>query len=668
MNTSLIPSSELAQFMQLPADVRGDVQAWLNELFSVTKPIQRSLASVAARMGVSLKTARRKYDEWRKGRNGYPPRHWRCLVNLAKAPECPQSALSPEFIEYWKSLCERNGRKCAPAYREFVRQFKSGVLVPGIDPTLPRHQIPAGYSYDNLNRHKPTKFEMTAARIGRSAAAVFRPKLFTTRREMAVGQRYIFDDMWHDFKIGMVGQRRSLRLLQLHAHDLFAACQFARGLKPRIENPDGTSVGLRENEMLFLVSHVLSEFGFHPDGVVLLVEHGTAAIREDLERVLFDLSNGKIVVDRSGIEGASAFAGQYAGRGKGNFRFKAALESLGNLIHNETANMLQFPGQTGSNSRLNLPEELHGRDRHFDALQKAMVTLPPERAAMLRMPFLEFNQARWLIEEVMERINQRTDHELEGWLESGLTTMDMDIPGIGLMPAQTYLGLAPDKQAALAAIANPVPRKMSPREVFDAGRRHLVRLRPEQTARLLLDQSRDREGAGTREVIVGSDHLIEFEDQNISPSPLRYLAHHWSPGDKFTIVVNPMSPQTAHLFDARGRWIGVVDAWQTVSPLDIEGLHRQMGRAAKIENQLLAPLATRGAEITRQRLADAEHNAAVLNTRTPITPDEKAAAKFVRHQGEAAAEDILAGTSPNDSERLSQTNADTEAVINDILK
>jgi hypothetical protein len=41
-----------------------------------------------------------------------------------------------------------------------------------------------------------------------------------------------------------------------------------------------------------------------------------------------------------------------------------------------------------------------------------------------------------------------------------------------------------------------------------------------------------------------------------------------------------------------------------------------MGRAAAIEKQLLAPLASRGASITRQRLDDARHNIEVLGQTT----------------------------------------------------
>jgi hypothetical protein len=435
----------------------------------------------------------------------------------------------------------------------------------------------------------------------------------------------------------------------LHAYDLFSACNFARGLKPHLEDEaTGKSVGLKENEMLFLVAHVLAEFGFHPNGCALMVEHGTAAIREDLERSLFDLTAGRVTVERSGIEGAAAIAGQFCGASKGNFRFKAALESSGNLIHNETADLVRFPGQTGSNSRLNKPEELPGRERHAEGLIKAMAALPPERATLLRLPFLEVNQAKWLVEEIMERINQRTEHDLQGWVEAGLTTMDFELPDIGVITAQKFLAMDAARQAAVTTIATPRPRKMSPREVFDGGKTNLVRLRPEQTAMLLRD-------AAGREVSVGKDHLISFDDETISPAPLRFLAHHFAPGDRFTAVVNPMSPHTAHLFNARGGWVGVVTAWQTIRRDDVEGLTRQLGVARRVESELLAPLAATGARMIKERIEAAQHNAAVMDRSKPLTGAEKSLAKVVATEGKDAANDILR---PASEAPASETNLD----------
>lgn len=595
-----------ADYMRLPSKVRVEVEWWSARLGSIQPPIGDNIAALAVMAGVGVSTARRKYDAFRAS-------GWRGLVNGSAQPR--QRGINAEFIEYWKALCAQNQRKCAPAYREFVRAWHAGEIIPGMNNALPRHRLPRGFTYDNLMHHRPSDFELKAIRIGRSAAATERPLVFSTRVGLRVGQFMVFDDMWHDFKVVMLGQRRPMRLLQLHALDLYSGCNFARGLKPRMEDPEtGQSVGLKEDEMLFLLAHVFTDHGFSEEGTTLCVEHGTAAVREDVESLLYDLTGGKILVKRSGIEGASAFAGHYAGRGKGNFRFKAALESLGNLIHNETANLLQFPGQTGSNSRVNSPEELHGRERRADALAKALIALPRTLAMELSQGFLELNKAIALVTDVMERINRRTDHELEGWLEAGLTTVDHEVPGVGLLPGSYILTLPPDKRAAVEAVAIPVARRLSPREVFDAQRGGLIRFRPEQCARLLA-------GRMAREVSV-SGGLIEFQDLNISPSPLRYKAHHWANGDKFGVVVNPLAPQTAHLFDARGAWVGQVEAWQTVRRDDIDGLHRQMGAAAKIERELLAPVAQQGAALTRARLQESQRNSQVLATHQANSADD----------------------------------------------
>jgi hypothetical protein len=514
MNISGLDHTEL---VRLPLKVQSEVRTWVDELEGIERPLQRSLATLAQRLGVSKQTARRKYDALRK-------RGWRGLINRAKLSTTTKTHLAPEFLEWWKSLCLANQRKCLPAYRKFVEMFASGAPIPGIGPEVTRCCVlPRGYSYDNLMRYAPTPFEIKAARIGRSAAAEFRPKVTTTRVGLQVGQRYVFDDLWHDFEVVSMGSNQRCRLLQLHAHDLASACQFARGLKPRLrDEASGKSVQLHQGEMLFLLAYVLSEFGYHPDGCVLMVEHGTAAISEALEKLLLELSGGKIIVDRSGIEGVSAFAGQYPGRGKGNFRFKASLESVHNLIHNETADLAMVPGQTGANSRLNAPEELHGRQQHADVLLNALAALPKHIVSQLRLPFLEVTQAKWLVNEICEKINQRTEHDLEGWVECGNISTDMLVPGAGIIPPNYYVSLSPERRAIIDAVAVPNPRKLSPREVFNSGRASLIKFRPDQVARMLLLAGDERE------VTVGEDHLISFKDKNIAPSSLNYLAHHSS--------------------------------------------------------------------------------------------------------------------------------------------
>jgi hypothetical protein len=78
----------------------------------------------------------------------------------------------------------------------------------------------------------------------------------------------------------------------------------------------------------------------------------------------------------------------------------------------------------------------------------AIAALPANIVAQLRLPFLEVNQAKWLVNEIMERINRRTDHDLEGWIECGNIVTDLLVPGVGVIPAAHYLSLPADRRAA----------------------------------------------------------------------------------------------------------------------------------------------------------------------------------------------------------------------------
>lgn len=611
------PTARLSLLMQARQSARDKAEVW-HRLFA---ELPRGLVTVeqtrlAALMGTSTRTVRRLHGQWMAG--GCDPA---ALIDRRLSPDRTRCAVSPEFVEYWKAKCEANARKSSPAYRDFLREWRSGAPIPGVGPEVSRlGPLPAGLSRQNLRRHAPSTFELKAARVGRTAAASFRPLNYTTRVGLEVGREIMFDDMWHDFQVVVIGQRRPCRLLQLHAHDVFSACQFARGIKPRIEDPEsGKSVGLRAGDMICLMAHTMESFGYHPDGTRLILENGTATLSQADLDLLADLTGGKVTAIFASMQSAAAFAGQYGGRGKGNFRLKASLESSHNLIHNETAGLLDFPGQTGSNSRINAPEQLAGQQAALDFLQRAIAALPPRVAAELRLPFIEASKAIWAIEEVMERINSRTDHDLEGWIEAGLTTIDYQLPGGITVPALQVAQLPPDKRAAIEAVAQPVARRMSPREVLDAGRSKLIRFRPEQTARLLV-------GVCGREVKVGKNRLITVEDAELSPSPIRYLAHTRNEGDVYRAVLNPYNLQHAHLFDAGNRWVGTAKLWHAVSRVDEAGMRERIAEASEIGNLLLQPIARRGAALMKKRLDDLEHNTAVVRRHQEAANDLGAAA------------------------------------------
>jgi hypothetical protein len=624
-------ASAAALIVRLDLALQNEIASWHRALSALVPPVGPALGRIAAELGCSPSTARKRYDLWR--RNG--------RSELALAPRnvfadgaARVNGPAPEFVEWYQALCLEHNRSNRAAHREFVRRFHRGDLIPGL-PVVNRRLLPRGFSESNLAQHAPTEFERVAARVGRKAASQFRPLVYTTRREMEVGHQYEVDDMWHDFKAVVLGQAEPVRLLELHALDVRSGCLFAHAVKPRLfDVASGKSVGLRENEFLFFLAWVLCQTGWHPAGTTIIGEMGTATIDAETEALLAEVTGGKVGFFRGVVDRRPAFGGAFTQVGKGNFRVKAALESLHNLAHNEMSHALEFPGQVGSLSRVNEPEGLAARERHQRWLLKAVAGLPAHVAAGIRHDFCEYNQAVLAISRFWEVINGRTDHDLEGFEEAGLTAVDW-VSAHGIVSAQDYALATEEKREWVRNTHLPRARLLSPREVFDDGRGGLVRLRPEQAARLL---SR----VAGREVKVSRAHLVEFEDKELGPGVHRFAAPTWSPGDVFRAVVNPFWPEQLHLFNARGGWLGALRRHASSDRLDTKALEEARREAEATEHRLLGPVARAGAAQTRARTENATANAALVrefHQRNADEADETRAALRRLRAAEAVAED-----------------------------
>ena len=589
LSTDLRPS-DLAT---LPTRAREEFHFWrshLEPLLSLDRGVSRAITDLSRSISQSEGTIRKKFYAVKKS-------GWAALIDRRF---CGPSAwnrradssttLSLADKELLKTYCERYQRSSAVAIRALRGDWVKG-LVTTSTAISPETGFPYGWTERNLTRHIPTRFELKNARIGRSAAASERQLVYTTRANLWVGSHYLFDDMWHDHFVNHLDQRKSGRPLEFHALDLYSANKFAWGMRVRTEREDGTMDGLKEADMRFLLAHVLGSFGYSPLGTTLVVEHGTAAIRSDLEAFLADESGGLISVARSGMEGAAAAAHQYAGRAKGNFRFKAALETLGNLIHNE---MAALPGQTGKDTD-HRPEQLDGLLKANDALLRAIAYLPPERVEMLRWPLLSIQQFQVIASEIYQRINDRTDHELEGW--------DMHY-----VPDLRRGGM----------------RRKSPNEVWRPGARQLTRLRPQAVASILLPDMGEE-----RSVRRG---MIETRDGAISGDVLRYDARLLSEGERYATILNPYAPDAIWAFDAAGRFVAACPRITSVDRADLSAVQEACGRAAKAEAEALAPFRARHLKEAREKAARARHNASVVSG-APITSEERAKARLLREIG-----------------------------------
>lgn len=541
------------------------------------------IEALALQLGIPPATLTRKFYQYRK--QGMPG-----LID-GRSRASRRIGMSRHDRNLVKEWCERYQRESCndTAIRALREAWKKGEVLTAtkIDAET---GYPRGWHSRNLQRHAPSKFELKAARIGRSAAAAHRPLVYTTRRNLYVGQFYLFDDIWHDHSVNLLDTRQCGRPLEFHGIDLSSACKIGWGMRVRRE-VDGVNESLKTADFRFLLASILTSDGFHPDGTTLVIEWGATALSEILERILHDATGGAIKVARSGMEGAAAHAGHFAGRSKGNFRFKAALESLGNLIHNEFA---ALPGQTGKD-RQHSPEQLHGALKYNDALLLAVSQLPPERMQWIHWPFCSFTQFQLIAQEVYARLNARTEHDLEGW----------------------------DERMVPCARTGKM-RRMSPEEFWRPRRRQLRPIAPEITALIL-----GSEGGVER---VTRNGMIQLRDAEISGDVIRFDATDLRDREKFLTVLNPFDTHSLTCFDAKGRYIATLPRLHSVCRGDAEAVQRACGQAVKTEAKLLAPLRARAMQQARAKQAMHQNNARVLDTARDFTPEEKAASRERRAQ------------------------------------
>jgi len=601
-------SADRDEFAQLPDGVRAEVHKLRAEFDAIAPPYRRAFISVADRLGLSVSSVRRKFYEYRAG-------GWRALINETKVPEM-QRELPPEFVGFWQSLVIQNQRKSRPAYRHLLRIWSQRTQrVPGYEDFGGWPKVPRGWSPRNLYRYVPSKFAQSAARQGRCAAVAFRPTVNLTRVGCQVGQFYQFDDMWHDLLVGVPGQRRPQRPLAFHALDYLSGCLIALGAKPRLDVGDKTEI-LKESDFLFLLAHVLGSIGINPHaGTWLTVEHGMAAIREDLERELHDFSGGLIHVERSGIAKHSAHAGEFAPSPRGNPRMKAALESLHNLVHNDFASL---PGQTGKD-RQHSPEGLPGREKYHMALADASLLLPAERASQILWPFLTWEQFLRIASHLYDRINARTDHSIEGWEKAGFVFTEMRLGEVRC-------------------------RKLSPLDVWLHGRRAL---QPVSASIVALILAR----------CTGAERTLRNHEWVIEDAPhLGTGLHRFLPvlrqvdgtevllsdGATFRTVVSPYD-QRLWLYDARGAFKGTCDRKAVPCRADEDGRRRAMGQASKIEAALLRPLARLSREQAAEKEAMHRHNASLL----AAEPGDRRLQRKAAESALASMVDQFSGVEPN---------------------
>lgn len=657
---ALNPADQL-ELGRMPLECRTDVEAWLQRLRIVARRIQDGerictvMAQEARVCAIPVSTFRRQWDRLRV-------HGWRGLVNRAKFPVDRNVGLPPLFVKEWNKILllhqrDTAGRQARRVLLARWRAWRGGhglpgdesAAIPGYDhaPAPEKYTgYPLGWSLQNLMRNGPSRYEKALRRQGTMAAKALLPSIRTTRVGMEVGQMYMPDDQWHDTYVNLIGRegevinKRAMRPISFNMIDVLSGCDFTRGHRPIIWDDVSKSKKMfAPQDFFWFLIHVLSDYGWRSDiGTVIVMEHGTATVNDLIRRAITAHTEGKVTFQLGGIGGDPLKGLFYEGQSRGNFKVKAHRESWFNLFRNYTSALL---GPTGLSPEM-APEESHGLLRYNQTLLKAMKELGPKRAALLRMPILNWFDYVPIANTITECINQRSDHELEGWAEMGFIAQDvrlnttsdhwLSLSDIHALPDPTAQQLA---LSLMTVEGHRRDRRLSPREVFDQGRREgeFKRLNPH-----FLNQVVPKDKGYFHELRVNERHEILVPDADRPGVPLCYPAmvtnykgreETLHPGDEVRVYVNPFSPQQALICEPNDAAIGL--ATQMVRPMrgDADAMARNAGMVSHLEAHLNRAARHQAADLAAERAELHEHNERVIQGE-PVTEAEHASAARMR--------------------------------------
>lgn len=437
MTLSIItPDYDSAEWEALTPDQRVDVRTWI-EAFQQRpeKGVTKWLRQVAVDLGSTYKTARRKLDVLTHSGGD-----WKVLIDRRRVPGDVvrlDGTNSPLFRAHLVKTVEKFKRNNLAAFRDLKRRWASRQeLIPGYEEWPSWPALPKGWGKRNLARivDEETNLErLRSIRAGTSSKTnQYLPTVLTTRVGLWPGAIIQMDDQWHDNVCTLGRRREPVRVIELGALDVLSGHRFHWGAKPRRRTDAGGYETLRKRDAIMFLAGMLHRTGYSPQGTKCMVEHQTMAVDESMEKIIYDATRGMIRFERQPIEGKqAALSGFWNGTEGGNFRAKAHLESLHNLIRND---MAALPMQTGSfTSGIQGPVYTDRQLAYINKVIKDVLAKCPQRLEMLKLPTLDFHTQLipWLTDYYQFGLATRTDHNYDNYGLPGRIIIDL---GRGVIP------------------------------------------------------------------------------------------------------------------------------------------------------------------------------------------------------------------------------------------
>lgn len=601
------------------ADVRRTVD-WKTMFAAIeSQPTNQRVAymkEIASRMGIPYGTIRNKFYAYRK-----PTSAGGGELALVDGRRVKRYTKRNPWLECYMYFIERDKNTSKNGYREMMVAFRSGNIVPVLNKTwqqvwLEEHPsealppscpeswdwVPHGATYENLQaiakKDSNYQFNILATRKGLSAARNLTLKVLTTRAGLPVGAKYEFDDVWHNIDIMLGG--KAVQPLEFAGYDVASGFKALSCMKPRFQRADGVRDNLKEQQFRWALASLLIKTGFHKGGVQLIVEHGTTAIREKVEKQIRGIPDiGDLIsFGRSGIMSEQVHAGLFIGNGGGNFRMKALCEGAHNILHNRTASLIGNRGRDAEH----LHESQAALVKYEERLMAAAATLPPEFALQLEAGLLTFDEYHAAFRTIEARLMDDPEHRLEGWdgkvvKEWRMSENDAWKPFESLVEESRG-----DKERAwaIAKLVGGNPnlvrvRPMSRREAWLAGQRDLIRV-DDWYMPFFLDIEKDAKLLTVRRdgTLGFQDELLFGRDEMIYRAQVKTKAG-WeqalTPGRKVLAVYNPWMTEKIWLLDGEdGRIMGTCALFNKAPAYDRHAIEVAMGDQAHDLAQKVLPI------------------------------------------------------------------------------
>lgn len=628
------------------------------------------MQEIAERMMIPYATIRNKYYAYQRPANQGGGD--KSLVDRRKVKRwTAENAWLPCYLYF----IERDKNTSINGYRVMMEEFRSGALLPILGKTwqmVYREEFPArpmpercpgewdwvprGASYKNLQaqakKNSDYQFAIVANRKGMQAAHALTLKVLKTRVGLHVGQIYQFDDVWHNTDI-MVGAK-SVQPLEYAGYCVASGFKAMSCIKPRFVKADGVRDNLKEQQFRWALANLCIRTGFYKGGVQFIVEHGTTAIREKVEKQIRAIKDvGDLIsFGRSGIMSEQVHAGLFVGNGGGNFRMKALCEGAHNILHNREASLLGNRGRDAAH----LHESQAALVKYETRLMEIAATLPPEFAMQLEMGLLTFDEYLAAFRKIEDTLMDDAEHRLEGW--DGKVVKEWRLSesdrwhSLGELEAEDK-----DKAWAIAKLIGGNKdlvrvRPMSRREAWMSGQSDLIKV-DDWYMPFFLDFEKD-----AKEVLVKRDGLIGFKDELLyGRDEILYRAsvrnfEGWeqalTPGRRVWAFYNPFVVDKIWIMDgADGHIMGTCPLFSRAPAYDRHAIEIAMGEQAK-------DLAKKVLPIRGRHQGDAEERARRMAANLRVIEAGKAAAASGPTFSAVEAADVFKLTDHGETEPAAQ--------------